>query len=118
MIGVSSERDVDRANQWLIPRDAGEHAVLSVGSKLLRDGDVLAGQHDAHTDRQASFEPAILWRQLVLLHLAPERDGTNVEGLGGLLPVAFVALECSLNQVTLLGAEVQRITGHGASLAL
>jgi hypothetical protein len=108
--GVLANRDTDTADERFVPSDAVNNSVLCVRLKLVRDIDVLAREHDAHTTGQANCEPLRLRREFVLLHFAPKRHRANVKCLGRSLPVALVAFEGSSNQVALLRLEVQRVT--------
>ena len=104
------ERYVNSTNQGLISRDAGEKAVFDVGPKWVGDDHVFARQPDTHVIIQANGAPKTLRRQLVLLHLPPQRHGADVQGLGGLFPVALVTLERAANQLAFLRSEIQRIS--------
>jgi hypothetical protein len=71
IVDVLLERDIDPSNKRVVAGDAGKKTVLCVSLKLVRDGDILARQHDAHAHRSGKFLATVLRGELVLLHLAP-----------------------------------------------
>lgn len=101
---LSSDHDVYRADLRFVWRDRCEEAVLSVRAFLVGDWSVDTGNPDSHSRHGGNLHASgnSLRRQLVLLHLSPERHGADIQGLGRALPIALETLERAANQISFL----------------
>jgi hypothetical protein len=67
--------------------------------------------------RRGAREDGRLRAETVLFHLAPERDGADLEGVGGLAPIAAKPLERALDTGAFLSVKIEAIVGRaGAGL--
>lgn len=62
------------------------------------------------SDQEGKFQAIGSAEQFVLLHLAPEGDRADTQRGGSLPPITLVFFEGSLNELSFVCAEIQRLS--------